>query len=184
MHVISQRKAEPRKHRFLSFNFCPLSPALGFTLIEMLIVMALLGIMSAMVYPSVGRGLSTLRLKTASREVAAAIRLARTKALREQQMYHLQFDPEKSQIFLLSQDLSYQRSFGLPQGVTMRRISRPGGKADLSFDKVFYYFAPNGLSESFELVLGNDRNRLVRVSLNSLTGTPRIEDLPGDALTQ
>lgn len=174
---------QTRKRNSSSLSSIPytLSSTPGFTLIELLIVIALLGIMTAIVYPSVGRGLSTLRLKTASREVAAAMRLARSKALREQQMYHLQFDPENSQIFLLSQDLSYQRSFVLPQGITLRRISRPGGRAEVPWDKAFYYFAPNGLSESFELVLGNDRNREVKVSLNSLTGSPRIEDVLEDA---
>src|SRR5262245_43827920 len=58
----------------------------GFSLLELVAVLMLLALATAIVIPSLGRGLATVQLKTSSREIAAAIRLARSKAVREQQV--------------------------------------------------------------------------------------------------
>ena len=154
----------------------PLAPALGFTLLELLIVMAVLGVLTAVAYPSIGRGMGTLRLRTASREIAAAIRLARSKALREQQAYYLQFDLRKGQVGLSSEDLKYQRSFSLPEGVVFRRAALLGeDSGPFSTDRV-YYFAPNGLGENIEVIIANSHGRQMRIIQNSMVSSPKIEE--------
>lgn len=53
----------------------------GFTLVELLAVIALLGVFTALVVPSIGAGLSGSRISSASRIVAGQIRYSRTVAL-------------------------------------------------------------------------------------------------------
>jgi general secretion pathway protein H len=142
----------------------------------MLLVMVLLGILTAVAYPSIGRGMATLRLRTASREVAAAVRVARAKALKEQQPYYLEFDPEKNEVRLSSEDLKYQRSFSLPEGVGIRQVVLLREKGKSSPKNPIYFFAPNGLGESFEVRLANDRGREIRVIQDSLSGSPKLEE--------
>jgi prepilin-type N-terminal cleavage/methylation domain-containing protein len=154
----------------------PLRPAWGFTLLELLIVMALLGVLTAVAYPSIGRGMGTLRLRTASREIAAAIRLARSKALREQQAYYLQFDIDKGEVELSSEDLKYQRSFSLPEGVVFRRVALLGeDNGPYSSDRA-YYFAPNGLGENIEVMIANSHGRQMKIIQSSMVSSPKIEE--------
>lgn len=53
----------------------------AFTLVEMLLVMAIIGIMSAVLFASLTSNRSASRLKAAQREVASTIKLAQTYAL-------------------------------------------------------------------------------------------------------
>lgn len=53
----------------------------GFTLLEMLVVIILIGIATAAVVVSVTRGLTTARVRAASTDLAAALRYTRTQAI-------------------------------------------------------------------------------------------------------
>jgi general secretion pathway protein H len=55
--------------------------ASGFTLIEMLVVLALIGLLVAVVIPIFGNGVSTTELKSDARAVAAGLRQARGQAI-------------------------------------------------------------------------------------------------------
>src|SRR4029077_21038553 len=49
----------------------------GFTLVELLVVRALMAIIAAIAIPILGPGVSTTELKSAARKVAAGLRMAR-----------------------------------------------------------------------------------------------------------
>ncbi|MGH7408950.1 MAG: pilus assembly FimT family protein, partial [Candidatus Methylomirabilales bacterium] len=53
----------------------------GFTLIEIVVVLAILGVSVALVLPAVGRGTDGLRLRTEAGRVAALLRQARERAV-------------------------------------------------------------------------------------------------------
>jgi len=53
----------------------------GVTLLELLIVLVLMGLIAAMTIPIFGSGVSTTELKSAARQVAAGLRLARSQAI-------------------------------------------------------------------------------------------------------
>jgi general secretion pathway protein H len=55
--------------------------ASGFTLIEMLVVLTLIGLLVAVVIPMFGSGVSTTELKSDTRAVAAGLRQARAQAI-------------------------------------------------------------------------------------------------------
>lgn len=55
----------------------------GFTLIELIVVLAVIGLVLALVLPNVGRGLAPYRLAATARELATALRLARNQAVAE-----------------------------------------------------------------------------------------------------
>lgn len=151
-------------------------PNAGFSLLELLVVLMLLAILVAVVIPSVGRGVATVKLNTSSREIAAAIRLARFKAVREQQVYLLGFDLEKNEVELSSLSSSYRKAFELPAGIHLRSVSLLKGTLGSDAKNPFFYFMPNGHSQSFQLSLQNEQGRSLRVVQNSLKGAPRIED--------
>ena len=70
-------------HDFLSLPAacCPTPRAHGFTLLEMLAVILLIGIAAAAVSVSVSQGLASARVRAASTEMAAALRATRAQAI-------------------------------------------------------------------------------------------------------
>ncbi len=65
----------------------------GVTLIEMLVVVAILGIMSAITYPSITAGLDSLRLTTACDDVANVVAAAQNFAERRQRTVEVRITP-------------------------------------------------------------------------------------------
>jgi type II secretion system protein H len=152
----------------------------GFTLVELLVVMLLVGLLTALAFPSLTRGISTLKLRTSSREIAATLRLARSKAIAEQQIYWVSFDMEKNQIELSSNDHQFRKSFELPQDIGIAKVSTSGIDEPGSRRKVSHSFAPNGMAESFEVLIQNRRGRGIRVFQNSLMRSPRLEEVASE----
>ena len=148
----------------------------GFTLIEVLVVLVLMAALTAVVAPSIGRGLGAIELQTTARRIAATLRLARMKAVREQRVFLVGFDLERNEVELTREDLSFRRTFELPGSVRIQKVTRRGDDA-MSEVKVTCLFVPNGLSESFEVWLRNNRGRELKVVQDSFVKSPRIEDL-------
>jgi general secretion pathway protein H len=155
--------------------------SIGFTLVELLVVLVLVGMLVAVVFPSIGRGISTVRLRTCCREIAATLRLARSKAVKEQQVYLVGFDLEKNKVELSSADLRYQRFFALPEGVSIKKAVVLKSEQEEDRPHRTYFFSPNGMTEAFEILIGNDRGRELKVIQDSLSQSPRIEDVPSES---
>ncbi len=73
----------------------------GFTLIELMIVLVIMGFMLAMVGPRVAKSLGGLSLKTTAKKVAGALRYARSKAVNTSRTYNVIFDSEKNRVIVL-----------------------------------------------------------------------------------
>ncbi|MFB9069483.1 GspH/FimT family pseudopilin [Pseudofulvimonas gallinarii] len=72
----------------------PRSRRMGFTLIEMIAVLALVGIIAVAMSVSLVRGLSSTKVKAASRDLAAAMRYTRGQAIIKRQERALEVDVE------------------------------------------------------------------------------------------
>ena len=153
----------------------------GFTLLEVLVVLVLVSVITAVVAPAVGSGVQTLRLQSAARHVAAALRLARDRAIRRQEVYFVSFDRERGQVTMAGGDLDDQRSFDLPPDVRLERavLLRDAPRAPHpSPDPVTFFFSPNGAAQALEVRLVNARGRSLRVVQDAFRRSPRIEQVP------
>ena len=144
--------------------------------------MVLIGLITAVAVPVAGAGIQTLRLQSGARHVAAALRLARGRAIRTQEIHLVSLDREQRRVTVSSGDLRFTRSFQLPQGVRLQEAllldgtpPRPGRPIP---ERIDFYFSPSGLSQALEIRLVNARGRSLRVVQQAFSRSPRILQAP------
>ena len=143
----------------------------GFTLIELVMVLTLIGISLAIIAPNVAKGLQDREVRGAALSLAAAARDLRSRAL---------FDGVPQQLMVNLPQNSYliarSREVLLPADVMF--VSVQGGESTDRDTKRFYFF-PNGSSLGGEIVLADhDKAISYFVRLEPLTG--KVEVSRGD----
>ena len=76
----------------------------GLTLIELVVVMSILSVMVLISIPNIGRWLPRYRLRSAVRDVASAMQLARLGAIKDNREWAIQFDTDGQTYRVLSDD--------------------------------------------------------------------------------
>ena len=153
----------------------------GFTLLELLVVMLIMTVLILVAVPSITRGLASLRLENSSRKIAAALRVARAKAIHKQEIYFMEFDLEKVQVRLACPGNGYQKTFSLPEGISFSKVTLLNEKKNMKVNSrrpVTFFFLPNGISQAFEVRLKNERGREFKIIQDALfKNSPRIEEV-------
>ena len=146
-----------------------LRAAHGVTLIEILVVLAILGLMAALVMPMLGPGVSNSELKSAARQVASGLRLARSEAMASRSERFLTLDLEGRR-FMAGSDT---HAHALPKDVEMKLFT---AQNDLVDDKVgAIRFYPDGGSNGGRVTIASGERKF-EVDVDWLTGRIAILD--------
>jgi general secretion pathway protein H len=138
----------------------------GFSLLELVLVLLLIGVSMLIVLPNIAKGLQDREVRSSALGLAAAARDLRSRAL---------FDGEPHQLVVDSSRNSYgvARSTEVSLPIDVKFISIDGGER-LDRDRTRFYFYPNGSSLGGEIRLaGGEQAISYLVRLEALTG--RIE---------
>lgn len=142
--------------------------ASGFTLLEMLAVILLVGIAAAAVSVSVSQGLASARVRAASSELAGALRATRAQAIVRGEEQHFDVDTRANRY-----DGAKQHDVRLPSGL---RVSITSAKEDQPNDHTGRIrFFPDGSSTGGRITLKSGR-REWHVNVAWLTGEVRVVD--------
>jgi len=76
----------------------------GLTIIELVVVMCILGVMVLISIPNIGRWLPRYRLRSAIRDVASTMQLARLGAIKDNKEWAIQYDVNAQNYTILSDD--------------------------------------------------------------------------------
>lgn len=147
----------------------PVGNKRGFSLLELMVVLLIIGLISALVMPSMDRGLKNREVRRSALELAAISRELRRRALYKNTIQHLILNPSENsyQAFrekiLLSSDIEIAAiEGGEPIGEGLRQ----------------FLFFPNGSTLGGVIKISGREGPTYTISLDSLLG--RVEVLRGE----
>jgi general secretion pathway protein H len=177
----------------------------GFTLLELIVVLIIIGLMSVLVVPKLVGPLANLDLKTASQKIAASLRYARSQAASEKTTYVALFDFEKNRLVIINpppvkgglhiinreavsktpaeQPNSEKdgpggsKTYDLPGKVRLAKGTSREGEFNSGFFRIFFF--PSGGSSGGEITVANERGRQYRITVDFITGTVQLTELMG-----
>jgi general secretion pathway protein H len=162
----------------------------GFTLIELIIVLALLSVITALVAPRLTQSLSRMNIEATARRVASALRLARSLAVSEKVLYLAMFDMNADMLTVVSYQQTLEeresqetetdravepRVYMLTDGIHLKKVVALNGETFTSgvFRMAFF---PGGGSSGGEVVLGDDEDRHFSVTVDRIAGSVKINE--------
>ncbi len=146
----------------------------GLTLIETMVVVALISLIAGISFPAVTSGLDTLRLRSAGESLVGLFNSALDRAERRQQPVEIIIDRAANSIAVLGAAPGIERVIDLPQGVRILAIAPalPGEGPLRSF-----LLLPAGAVPRFSILLTNARGAQRSISVDPITGVARM-DIP------
>jgi prepilin-type N-terminal cleavage/methylation domain-containing protein len=147
----------------------------GVTLLEMMIVVAIIAVMTAVTYPSVASGIDSLRLNAACQSVVAFLNAGLNRAERRQQAMELTIAKSESALYLRSAEPGFERKLDLPEGITISKVL-PEPPEPIENDpapRVFLLY-PGGTVPHIGVLLMNRRNVERLVQVDPMTGVPQV----------
>jgi general secretion pathway protein H len=141
----------------------------GLTLLEVLIVLVLMGVITAFVFPMFGGPVSTSELRGSARALAAGLRMARSEAVSERRETFLTLDVAGKR-FKVDDD---PREHALPKRAELKLFT---AQNDLVNDKVgAIRFYPDGGSNGGRITIASG-TRKFDIDVDWLTGRVAIAD--------
>jgi prepilin-type N-terminal cleavage/methylation domain-containing protein len=150
----------------------------GVTLMEMMLVTALIAVMVGVGFPAVSSGVDSLRLSSATDAVASFLNAALNRAERRQQVMEVTISREQNQLTLRSTEPGFLRELTMPAGVTITRILPDDHHAGQDRHILLY---PGGTVPRIGVELTNTRNAKKIVRVDPMTGVPEIENVEVEA---
>jgi prepilin-type N-terminal cleavage/methylation domain-containing protein len=150
----------------------------GVTLMELLVALALAGMILAISFPSLTRGLDGIRLQTSARRLAAFINDVRARAERAQQPVEIVIEPQNNRLSALSAGGDWDRELALEAGVRISAVLPvPPGNA-LPEDPRRFVLLPGVPGPRFQVQLTGRHGELLAVGVDPLSGVPEILEAP------
>jgi len=150
-----------------------LSRARGVTLMEMMVVLAIIALIVGLSFPSTIAGMQNLRLAAGARSVAAFMNSAANRAARRQQAIELSVFVKENNLTMQSPDAAFLKKLALPPGIAVRAVWPPLPEPTDAPRR--FLFQPGGVPPRIGIEIANQRGAWRIVRLNPITGVTEIE---------
>ena len=164
----------------------------GFTLFELLVVILIVSLISAVAMPRMAASLPGVRLKSTTRAAAAALRYARSRAVYESRPYIAVFDNtrkllavkpiedpidvvELNNIKEIMNASEIEKVYEFPDGIEFEVLYTNDTVEDTDVFPIFFF--PRGDSTGASIVLKNLRRKQYTIVVDRITGSVEIGGL-------
>jgi hypothetical protein len=144
----------------------------------MLIVVALIGMLAAISFPSVSSGLDSVRITSSCDDVATFLNSAVNRAERRQVSVEVTIAPKENLLTMTSTEAGFQRTLQLPDGILLEAILPPQGNSpEEAAEPRHLMLMPGGAVPGVGIQLANRHGAHRIVRLDPMTGFPRVESV-------
>jgi prepilin-type N-terminal cleavage/methylation domain-containing protein len=145
----------------------------GITLVEMIVVVAIVGLIAAISFPSVATGLDGIRMRSATDSIVSFLNSAMNRAERRQQIVEVIISKTDNVLILHSTEPGFQRRLAMPDGITIAKIHPELPIEDERARSYVLY--PGGTIPRFGVEVANRKgtHRIIRV--DPITGVPEVQ---------
>src|SRR5450432_2485970 len=147
----------------------------GVTLIEMMVVVAIIGLISAISYPSAAAGIDSARLVSACGSVSTFLNSAVNRVERRRQPIELIVSPKENRLTMYSAEPGFTRELPMPDGIVIEAVLPAAQGADESDRRLI--LMPGATVPGIGIQLANRRGARRIVRLDPMTGFPRVESV-------
>jgi general secretion pathway protein H len=157
----------------------------GFTLVELVIVLILIGLSISLAAPSLGRFSKAVELKAGVKKVSAILRYYRSEAVQKGKIYQVIFDPGLREVRIQSvetlskegeaeklEGILQKEKYVIPQGIQMKEVKIPFSQFPSDFPTIEFY--PNGGSNGGSFLLDIQNHKGYWILVHFLTGIVEI----------
>lgn len=158
----------------------------GFSLVELIVVLLVVGLSVSLVMPSLSRFSKTIELKGAAKKISAILRYCRSEAVNKGQIYQIVFDSELREVRVQKiessegqeenrkkEETTFKRIYPLPKGINMKEVSIDSPQHSSDYPTIEFY--PNGGSNGGAFLLNNEERGGYWIKIHFLTGMVVIE---------
>jgi type II secretory pathway pseudopilin PulG len=146
----------------------------GITLIDMIMVLAIVGLISAIAFPTVTTGLDTVRLSSASDSIVSFLNSALNRAQRRQTPIEIYISIPENKIKLLASDLT--RELSMPETIRIAKLHPEILTPDDNQTRSIVLY-PGGAIPRFGIEIEGPRKARRIVRVDPITGVPEVEVL-------
>jgi len=157
----------------------------GFSLIEVIVVLLIIGLTTALVTPSLSRFSSTIELKTSAKKVSAILRYYRSEAINQGKVYQIFFDSDLNEVRVQpvmsteekegsekEEENVPQKIYVLPKGIHIKEAKVDSTQYPSDLPTIEFY--SNGGSNGGEITLDSQNRQGYKIEVNFLTGLVRV----------
>ncbi len=138
-----------------------------------MIVVALVSLLAAIMFPSVSAGLESFRLRQATDSIASFINSGLNRAERRRDMVEVTIDKAANQLTMRSAQPGFDRTLSMPEGIRIVEVL-PEWPERPNEPRQFLLY-PGGTPPRFGVLIANRRNDRRVITMNPMTGVPDVE---------
>jgi len=168
---VGRQKADDRSKNYSSFILHPSS--FGFTLVEVIIVLVIIGIASGLVGVWINRGSGNLEIRKFTKDVSATLRYARTRAVSEKKIYCLVIDKGEQKYRLYAEDTDYTKIDLVADKPIPEELQMTLRGSDEESPHVEFF--PRGNSSGGVIEIVREDGAGYFISINRITGKVDVE---------